>query len=106
MHKSHRRTTDVARELFDRHVDGQLVIETGGAQVLQCAIPDDEADAIAAREEGARHVNAPYAIDAVREETGGVRPAHIKDRIRALGPTVRPDLTLKPADPEAGNWVI
>ena len=35
-----------------------------------------------------------------------VRPAHIKDRIRALGPTVRPDLTLKPADPEAGNWVI
>jgi len=36
----------------------------------------------------------------------GVRPAHIKDRIRALGPTVRPDLTLKPADPEALNWVI
>ena len=36
----------------------------------------------------------------------GVRPAHIKDRIRALGPTVRPDLTLKPADPDAGNWVI
>ncbi len=65
-----------------------------------------EADAIAAREEGARRVNAPYAIDAVREETGGVRPAHIKDRIRALGPTVRPDLTLKPADPEVGNWVI
>ena len=29
---------------------------------------------------------------------GGVRPAHIKDRVRALGPTVRPDLTLKPAD--------
>ena len=37
---------------------------------------------------------------------GGVRPAHIKDRIRALGPTVRPDLTLKPADPTAGDWVI
>ena len=36
----------------------------------------------------------------------GVRPAHIKDRIRALGPTVRPDLTLKPADPEAREWVI
>ena len=66
----------------------------------------DEADAIAAREEGARHVNAPYAIDAVREETGGVRPAHIKDRIRALGPTVRPDLTLKPNDADAGTWVI
>ena len=66
----------------------------------------DEADAIAAREEGARRVNAPYAIDAERDANGGVRPAHIKDRIRALGPTVRPDLTLKPADPEAGNWVI
>ena len=66
----------------------------------------DEADAIAAREEAARHVNSAYAIDAVRDGVGGVRPAHIKDRIRALGPTVRPDLTLKPADPTAGNWVI
>ena len=66
----------------------------------------DHADAIAAAEEGARRVNAAYAIDAVREDTGGVRPAHIKERIRALGPTVRLDLTLKPADPEAGNWVI
>ena len=58
-----------------------------------------------AREQAARRVNAAYAIDAVKD-AGGVRPAHIKDRIRALGPTVRPDLTLKPADPEAGNWVI
>ena len=66
----------------------------------------DQADAILAAEEGARRVNASYAIDAQREPTGGVRPAHIKDRIRALGPTVRPDLTLKPADPAAGDWVI
>lgn len=65
----------------------------------------EQAASIAAREEAARRVNAPYAIDAECDE-GGVRPAHIKDRIRALGPTVRPDLTLKPADPEAGNWVI
>ena len=36
----------------------------------------------------------------------GPRPAHIKDRIRALGPTVRVDLTLKPADPDIGQWVI
>ncbi len=64
-----------------------------------------EAEAIAAREEAARRVNAPYVIEGERTERG-VRPAHIKDRIRALGPTVRPDLTLKPADPEAGNWVI
>ena len=65
----------------------------------------DHADTILAREEAARRVNAGYAIDAVKD-ADGVRPAHIKDRIRALGPTVRPDLTLKPADPEAGNWVI
>jgi hypothetical protein len=66
----------------------------------------DQADSILAREEAARRVNASYAIDAVLDTDGKVRPAHIKDRIRALGPTVRPDLTLKPADPEAGNWVI
>jgi hypothetical protein len=65
----------------------------------------DHADTILAREEAARRVNAAYAILAVKDGAG-VRPAHIKDRIRALGPTVRPDLTLKPADPEAGNWVI
>ena len=64
-----------------------------------------EEDRIAPREEAARRVNAPYAIEA--EVTNGVpRPAHIKDRIRALGPTVRPDLTLKPADPTAGSWII
>ncbi|MHA6316777.1 DUF2849 domain-containing protein [Altererythrobacter sp. CAU 1778] len=66
----------------------------------------DQADTIAAKEEAARRVNAPYAIEAERDDKFGVRPAHIKDRIRALGPTVRPDLTLKPADPTAGNWVI
>ena len=44
-------------------------------------------------------------IDAERDAEG-VRPSHIKERIRALGPTVRPDLTLKPGDPDAMNWVI
>lgn len=66
----------------------------------------DEADAIIARESAAQAVNAAYAIDATREADGRVRPDHIKDRVRALGPTVRPDLTLKPADPAALNWVI
>ena len=66
-----------------------------------------EAEAILAREDAACRVNGGYAIDAEPDPSGrGVRPAHIKDRIRALGPTVRPDLTLKPADPKAGNWVI
>ena len=65
-----------------------------------------EAETILAREEAARRVNASYSIEAERDDEGRVRPAHIKDRVRALGPTVRPDLTLRPADPEAGNWVI
>ncbi len=65
----------------------------------------DRADAIIAREEAECRVNGAYAIDG-EKTADGVRPAHIKDRIRALGPTVRPDLTLKPADPNAGNWVI
>ena len=56
-------------------------------------------------EEAARRVNGPYVIEATATPQGP-RPAHIKDRIRALGPTVRPDLTLKPADPNAGSWVI
>ncbi len=65
----------------------------------------DDAAEIAAREEAARRVTASYAIDGERTAEG-VRPAHIKDRVRALGPTVRLDLSLKPADPQAGNWVI
>ncbi len=65
----------------------------------------EHGDPVLAAEEGARRVNAPYIIDAIVTPEGP-RPAHIKDRIRALGPTVRPDLTLKPADPAAGEWVI
>ena len=65
----------------------------------------EQADSIMAREEGACRVNNPYAIDG-EKTADGVRPAHIKDRVRAYGPTVRPDLTLKPADPNAGSWVI
>jgi hypothetical protein len=65
----------------------------------------EQGEAIAHAEEGARRVNGPALIDAEMTPEGP-RPAHIKDRIRALGPTVRPDLTLKPADPDAGSWVI
>ena len=65
----------------------------------------DTGESILHAEEGARRVNGPALIDA-EMTPDGPRPAHIKDRIRALGPTVRPDLTLKPADPNAGNWVI
>jgi hypothetical protein len=65
----------------------------------------DAGATLIAREEAAQNVFAAYVIDGQQTDEG-VRPAHIKDRIRALGPTVRPDLTLKPADPAALNWVI
>ena len=65
----------------------------------------ENAETILAREESSRRVNVPYSVEATLTD-GVPRPNHIKDRIRALGPTVRPDLTLKPADPEIGNWVI
>lgn len=64
-----------------------------------------DADAILVREQTARRANAVYAIDGV-VTPHGVRPAHIKDRIRALGPTVRVDLTLRPNDPAAAQQVI
>lgn len=66
---------------------------------------EEHGEAILNREQGACRVNGAYVIEAIATDDGP-RPAHIKDRIRALGPTVRPDLTLKPADPQAGEWVI
>jgi hypothetical protein len=74
------------------HVEDAIDVDGGG-------------EAIGHAEEGARRVNGPVVIDA-EMTPDGPRPAHIKDRIRALGPTVRPDLTLKPSDPDAGSWVI
>ncbi|MCX7282616.1 MAG: DUF2849 domain-containing protein [Novosphingobium sp.] len=65
----------------------------------------DHAEAVIARENAKQIVTDTQVIEAARTDEG-VRPAHIKDRIRALGPTVRLDLSLKPADPAAGNWVI
>jgi len=87
---------------------GAVIWWTGGdwsRHVDDAADVGDHGDAIAAAEFAARRVVDANVIDA--EKTAeGIRPAHIRERIRALGPTVRPDLTLKPADPNAGNWVI
>ena len=73
--------------------------------IAEAADAGEEAAEILAREESARRVNAAYAIAA--ELTGdGPRPAHIKDRVRALGPTVRPDLAYKAAADKGWDWVI
>jgi hypothetical protein len=74
--------------------------------VEEAADVGEKGDEIARAEAAARRVNVPYVIEAVADGNGRLRPAHIKDRIRALGPTVREDLCLKPADPSIGNWVI
>ena len=87
---------------------GDVVWWTGGdwsRHVEQAVDAGDRAEAIAREEEAARRVNVPYVIEATAT-ADGPRPAHIKDRIRALGPTVRLDLTRKPADADVGSWVI
>ncbi len=87
---------------------GDVIWWTGSGwsrHVEDAADVGEQGEAVLTAEEGARRVNTPYIIEAIPTPEGP-RPAHIKDRIRALGPTVRPDLTLKPADPDAGNWVI
>lgn len=77
---------------WSRHVDDAVDVGEHG-------------DEIGRTEEVARRVISVYVIDA-EKTAGGVRPAHIKDRIRAIGPTVRLDLGVKPTDPSIGNWVI
>jgi hypothetical protein len=58
-----------------------------------------------AREIAKRTVNDCYLVDAERTDNG-ILPIHIKEKVRATGPTVRPDLKIAPPDPAAGNWVI
>jgi len=78
---------------------------TWSLHVEDSADVGEHGEDIAARENAARRVVSPYVIDA-EQSPDGIRPAHIKERIRALGPTVRLDLSLKPADADAGMWVI
>lgn len=86
---------------------GDVVWWTGGEWSRHVADAVDvgaHGEDIARREEAARRVNAPYTVDG--EATGaGPRPGHIKDRMRAVGPSVRPDLALV-RDPNAGSWTI
>ena len=77
---------------WSRHVEQAIDVGAAG-------------DVIAAREEAALRVNTPYVIDAAAGPNGPV-PLHIKERIRAAGPTVRPDLAIKPLDAAARDWVI
>ena len=87
--------------------DGRVIWWTGSgwsAAIGDAVDAGAEAEAIAAREEAALRVNAPLIVEA---EAGAdsPRPAHIKDRVRAIGPSVRLDLSLRPADAAANEWI-
>ena len=82
---------------------GDVVWWTGtgwSRHIADAAEVGDHGETIAAVEEAELRVNVPYLLEA-SPSPDGPRPDHIKDRVRALGPTVRPDLTLKPTDPAA-----
>jgi hypothetical protein len=80
---------------------------TGWSRHVEEAVDvGDRSEEILQTESAARRVVSGYAVEAGPDADGRIRPAHIKDRIRAVGPTVRADLCRKPADPGIGNWVI
>jgi Protein of unknown function (DUF2849) len=79
---------------------GDVIWWTGSGwsrKIEDAADIGDTGESVQASEENARRVNASYIIEAT-SAPGGPRPAHIKDRVRALGPTVRMDLGMKPGD--------
>jgi hypothetical protein len=89
-------------------VTGDVVWWTGAGwsrHIADAVDAGDKGEATAKAEEAARRVNVPYVIDAAPGPLGPV-PFHIKERIRATGPTVRPDLQIAPADKSAGSYVI
>jgi hypothetical protein len=74
---------------------GDVVWWTGNGWSLQIGDAVDVGDggaAILATEEAAQRVNASYIVEA--DDTG--MPGHIKDRVRAAGPSVRKDLGVNP----------
>ena len=81
-----------AGDQWSRHVAHAVDVGAAGA-------------ATAAAEEAARHVNMPYLIDAAPGPDGPVL-RQMKERIRAHGPSIRPDLGVAAEDMTAGSWVI
>jgi hypothetical protein len=74
-----------------------LAADDRWTETVGCArVADDDAGlelllARAARAEAAGLVVTPYEVP-VSAEGGAIRPLHIKEVIRATGPTTRPDL--------------
>ena len=62
--------------------DAALALEPQAAAALEARARDDEKATL---------ITGPYLVDAERLD-GRVRAGHIRERLRALGPTVRLDL--------------
>ena len=73
--------------------EAALALEPQAAAALEARAKDDEKATI---------VTGSYLIDAERR-AGRIRAAHIRERMRTLGPTVRLDLG-KQADGTAGGF--
>lgn len=73
--------------------EAALALEPQAAAALEARAKDDEKATL---------VTGSYLIDAERRE-GRIRAAHIRERMRTLGPTVRLDLG-KQADGTAGAF--
>ncbi len=79
-----------------RLIDGEVVFWTGEAwseRFIDARIYDDPADAEAAEAHAkadVTHLVEPYLID-VAPVDGGVAPVSYRERLRALGPTNKPD---------------
>ncbi|MEM9472567.1 MAG: DUF2849 domain-containing protein [Pseudomonadota bacterium] len=74
-----------------RTPDEKWVRGIDGAAVLKCEDSGFVALGEAQQDERANIVMGAYLVE-VSRETGAIRPVHIRERIRALGPTVRADL--------------
>ena len=80
---------------------GDVVWWTGALwsrHIAEAVAVGDDADAILATESAAQRVNAAYVVEAEASPTGPL-PLHIKDRVRAAGPTVRADLSINTSIP-------
>lgn len=80
---------------------GDVIWWTGAGwsrRIEEAVDAGDGAEQLAIAEEAARRVNAPYVVEAAQSPTGPL-PGHIKDRVRAAGPSVRLDLGINPAIP-------
>lgn len=72
--------------------------ESWSRHLAEAVDAGDDGEAILLREESAMRVNVPYIVPAQATEKGPM-PLHIKDRVRAYGPTVRPDLAINTSIP-------